>query len=130
MLIYLVDLPNIQTLAVVLLVSAARLQILEFASKVWAEAEENKILAILHMRQFVQKVMHDSTQFFQAFALTFWVTGGAGVISRAAMNTTRLEHNGEDHDRKMKIISSVNQTENILGQCKFRDKNNIQGYQD
>ena len=42
----------------------------------------------------------------QAFALTFWVTGGAGVISRAAMNTTRLEHNGEDHDRKMKIISS------------------------
>ena len=62
MLIYLVDLPNIQTLVVVLLVSAARLQILEFASKAWAEAEENKILVILHMRQFVQKVMHDSTQ--------------------------------------------------------------------
>lgn len=40
MLIYLVDLPNIQTLVVVLSVSAAQLQILEFASKVWAEAED------------------------------------------------------------------------------------------
>ena len=69
----------------------------------------------------------------QDFALTFWVTGGAGVISRAAINTTRSEHSGEDNDRKIKIISShalsVNQTENILVQCKFRDKNNIQGYQ-
>lgn len=63
MLIYLVDLPNIQTLVVVLLVSATRLQILEFASKVWAEVEEKKVFAILHMRQFVQRVMHDSTQF-------------------------------------------------------------------
>ena len=42
----------------------------------------------------------------QDFPLTFWVTGGAGVISRAAMNTTRPEHNGEDNDQKIKIIIS------------------------
>lgn len=53
--------------------------------------------------------MYDSTRFqretenttHQDFALTFWITGGAGVISRAAMNTTRSEHNGEDNDRKI-----------------------------
>ena len=66
------------------------------------------------MRQFVRRVMYDSTQFqretenttHHVFTLTFWVTGGAGAISRAAMNTTRSEHNGEDNDRNIKIIIS------------------------